>query len=90
MKFHQLLTKLCMRMEKSSKFRQSNGNNSSITNYTLMKLHMHKHTMVINLQYKFHEIPYIGLYLQLFVFVLFDSLCPINNLSVMKGQVFLG
>ena len=26
----------------------------------------------------------------LLLFVCFDSLCPINNLSVIKGQVFLG
>ena len=27
---------------------------------TLMKLHMHNHTMVIYIQYKFHELPSIG------------------------------
>ena len=30
------------------------GNNSSLTVYTLMKLHMHNHTMVIYIQYKFY------------------------------------
>ena len=43
------------------KCRQSKGNNSSITDYTLMKLHVHNHTMVIYIQYKFHEIPYIAM-----------------------------
>ena len=46
--------------KKSLKFRQSKGNNSSITDDTLMKLHMHNHTMVIYIQYKFHEIPSAG------------------------------
>ena len=45
--------------KKSLKFRQSKGNNSSITNVTLMKLNLHNYTMVINIQYKFHEIPSI-------------------------------
>ena len=42
------------------KVRQSKGNNSSITDATLMKLHVHNHTMVIYVQYKFHEITSIG------------------------------
>ena len=46
--------------KKSMKFRQSKGHNSSITQNTLMKLHMHNHTMVIYIQFKFHEIPSIG------------------------------
>ena len=29
------------------------------TDDTLMKLHVHTHTIVINNQYKFHEIPFI-------------------------------
>ena len=50
-----------LRKEKSFKFRQSKGNNSSITEDTLMKLSVHNHTMVIiYIQYKFHEIPSIG------------------------------
>ena len=44
--------------KKSLKFRLSKGNNSSITDDTLMKLHMHN--IVIYIQYKFHEIPSIG------------------------------
>ena len=43
--------------KKSLKFSQSN---SSITHDTLMKLHMHNHTMVIYNQYKFHENSSIG------------------------------
>ena len=39
---------------KSLKFWQSMGNNSSITDDTQMKLHVHN-TMVIYIQYKFHE-----------------------------------
>ena len=39
------------------KFRQSN--NASITENTLIKLHMHNHTMVIYIQCKFHESPSI-------------------------------
>ena len=41
--------------EKSLQFRQSKGDNSSITHDTLMELHMHNHTMVICIQYKVHE-----------------------------------
>ena len=37
------------------KCKQSKGNNSSITDYTLMKLHVHNHIMVIYIHYKFHE-----------------------------------
>ena len=39
--------------------RQSKGNNSSLTEYTLMKLHVHKHIMVIYIQFKFHDSPSI-------------------------------
>ena len=56
-----MYTNLWLRKEKSLKFRQSKGNNSSITDDTLMKLYVHNHTMVfIYIQYKFHNIPYIG------------------------------
>ena len=46
--------------KKSLKFRQSKGNNSSITDDTMMKLIMHNNTMVIYIQYKFQEISFIG------------------------------
>ena len=60
MKFHPLLTKLWLRMEKKSlKFRQSKGNNS-ITGDILMKLHMHHHTMVKYIQDKFDWLPRCG------------------------------
>ena len=42
--------------KKTLKFRQIKGNNYSITNDTLVKLHMHNHTVVVYIQYKFHEI----------------------------------
>ena len=42
--------------KKSSKLRQSKDDNYSITDDTLMKLHMYKHTMVIYIEYKFHEV----------------------------------
>ena len=35
-------------------------NNSSITSDILMKLHVHHHTIVLYIQYKFDEIPCIG------------------------------
>ena len=60
MKFHPLHTKLWLRMENSLKCRQFKSNNSSITDYTLMKLHLHNHIKVIYIQYKFHEIPSIA------------------------------
>ena len=43
-------------------FRQTKGDNTSITHDTLMKLHMHSHTIVIYIyiQYKFNDIPSIG------------------------------
>ena len=47
-------------MEKSLKFRQSNGNNSSIIGDILMKLPLHHLTMVLYIQYKFDEILSIG------------------------------
>ena len=40
--------------------RKSKGVNTSITHDTLIKLHVHNHTMVIYIQYKFHEISSIG------------------------------
>ena len=42
------------------KFRQSKGNDSLKTDDTLMKLHVHNHSMVIYIQYKFQEILFIG------------------------------
>ena len=42
------------------KFQQSKGNNSYFNHDSLMKLHMHNHTMVVYNQYKFHEFPSIG------------------------------
>ena len=39
---------------------KSKGNNSSITDDNLMKLHLHKHTIVLYIQHKFHEIPSVG------------------------------
>ena len=39
---------------------QSKGNTSSRTNDTLMILHVHNHTIVIYIQYKFHEITSFG------------------------------
>ena len=36
------------------------GSNSSTSDDTLMNLHMHNYTMVVYIQYKFHEIPSIG------------------------------
>ena len=42
------------------KFRQSNGNNSSIADDTPIKRHMQNLTMVVYIQYKFHELQSIG------------------------------
>ena len=42
------------------KFRQSKGDNSSITDDTLMKLHVNNHTMLLYNQYKFHENQFIS------------------------------
>ena len=36
------------------------GNNPSTSDDTLMNLHVHNCTMVVYIQYKFHEIPSIG------------------------------
>ena len=44
----------------SSKLRQSRGINTSIAYEIVMKAHVHQHTMVIYIQYKFHEIAFIG------------------------------
>ena len=60
MKFHPLFKKLWLRTENELKFRQSKDNNSSLSSDTLSKLHMHNHTIVIYIQYKFHEIQSIG------------------------------
>ena len=46
--------------KKSVKLRRSKGNNSAITDGTQIKLHVHNLTMVIYIQYKFHESPSIG------------------------------
>ena len=46
--------------KKSLKFRQSKGNNSYITDDTMMKRHLHNHIMVIYIQYNFDKIPSIG------------------------------
>ena len=46
--------------EKSLKFRQSKGYNSSITHDTLLKRHAHNHIMAIYIQYAFYEISSIG------------------------------
>ena len=45
---------------KTLKFSQSKGNNSSITDDTIIKLHVHNPKLVIYIQYKFHGIPSIG------------------------------
>ena len=62
-KFHEIpkvANKVMAEDEKNTlKFRQLKGNNSSITDDTLMKLHVHNHTMVIYIQFTFHEIPFI-------------------------------
>ena len=42
------------------KFKQPKGNYSSIADDTLMKLRVHNSTMVLYIQYKFQEIPFIG------------------------------
>ena len=39
---------------------KAKGDNSSITEDTLMKLHVQNHTMVIYIEYKFQEISFIG------------------------------
>ena len=31
-----------------------------MTDAMLMNLHVHSHTMIIDIQYKIHDIPYIG------------------------------
>ena len=46
--------------KRSLKFRQSKGNNSSITDDILMKLNMQNNTVVIYIQYMFQEISFIG------------------------------
>ena len=42
------------------KFRQPKSNYISIADDTLMKLHVHNSTLVLYIQYKFQEIPFIG------------------------------
>ena len=44
----------------SLKFNQSKGDNSCITNDTLIKLNVHNNTVVIYIQYMFQEISFIG------------------------------
>ena len=56
----QLLTMLWLKTEKSLKFRQLKGHNSIITDDTPTKFQVHNLTMVIYIQYKFHESPSIG------------------------------
>ena len=48
--------------KKSLKCWQLKGNNSSITDYILIKLQMHNHTMsiYIYIQYKLYEMPSLG------------------------------
>ena len=46
--------------KKSLKIRHSEGNNSTITEDTPKKLHMHNLTIVIYIHYKFHQLPSIG------------------------------
>ena len=43
--------------KKTLKFGQSKDNNSSISDDTMVKLHVHYHIMVICIHFKFHEIP---------------------------------
>ena len=45
---------------KALKFLQPKGNNSILTDDTLMKLHVHNNTMDIYIQYKFHEISLLA------------------------------
>ena len=59
MRFHPLLTKLRLAIEKNVG-NQRTHNNSSITDYTLVKLHVHNHTMVIYIQNQFHEKTYVA------------------------------
>ena len=60
MKYHPFATKLWLRAEKIIEIRQSRGSNSSLTDETLIKLHMRNYTMVKYIQQKFHEGPSIG------------------------------
>ena len=62
MKYHPFATKLWLRAEKIIEIRQSRGSNSSLTDETLIKLHMRNYTMVkyTCFQHKFHESPSIG------------------------------
>ena len=46
--------------EKSLQFRESKGNYFAITDDTAITLYMHNLTMVIYIQYTFHEIISIG------------------------------
>ena len=55
-----LVTLLWLGQKKTLQFRQSNGNNSFITDDKLTKLHMHNHTIIIYIQYNFHASPCIG------------------------------
>ena len=60
------------------KFRQSKGNNSSITNDTLVKLHVHNYTVVIYIQYKVHEITSI--------FFCSVILCVLSSFEVIRER----
>ena len=60
MKSYPLVTYLWLRTEKSLEFRQSKGNNSCITDDTLMKPHVYSNTMIIYVQHKFQEILFIA------------------------------
>ena len=46
--------------KKSLTFWQIKGNNSAITDDTPKNLHVHNHTIVIYIRYKFHDILSIG------------------------------
>ena len=60
-KFHEIPLSAYKVMAEDGKIIEiyAKSNNSSITDYSLVKLHMHNHTMVIYVQGKFHEIPSI-------------------------------
>ena len=45
--------------KKTFRFRQSKDNNSFVSNVTLMELHVHNQTIVIYIQYKFQDNPFI-------------------------------
>ena len=63
-KFHEILPMGYLVMgeegKKSLNFRQTKGNHSAIPDGSLTKLYVHNLTMVIYMQYRFHEIPSIS------------------------------